>query len=536
MVEIAFLAVGGTAQVTPKQSLESPVVAPRRPARLAPYLASAVGFGLLIFVQRRDAFFPDLSLAITAVLLAVLVSIRQFLAQRDLLQTQGKLSHLSLHDALTGLPNRVLLFDRAEQMLARARRAHAPAAALYVDIDGFKQVNDRYGHAVGDELLRVVALRLRDAVRESDTVGRLGGDEFAVLVNEPTLDASPELVAERLLEVLHHPIELASAGGRAFAITASIGIAFGHQSTAEELLRDADLALYEAKASGKNRSIVFESRMQTASVDRLELQMDLDAALGEGQFFLVYQPIFDLDAETITGVEALIRWRHPTRGIVAPDAFIPLAEDTGSIVAIGRWVLKQACLQATLWRERHPELSVSVNVSARQFEHDALILDVRDALSASGLDPGSLTLEITETTLMHDASAAAERLRKLKELGVCIAVDDFGTGYSSLAYLRQFPVDALKIDRSFISGMAASRESSDALIHTLVQLGKTLGLTTLGEGIEDHAQLQRLQREECDLGQGFLLARPLSLDAIDELLESSLGAGVPVGGAGVAPR
>ncbi len=258
--------------------------------------------------------------------------------------------------------------------------------------------------------------------------------------------------------------------------------------------------------------------MQTAVQDRLTLEMDLRDALGARQFFLLYQPIFDLEAEGMTGIEALIRWRHPTRGILSPDSFIPIAEETGLIVEIGRWVLGEACRQAAIWHSEGRCFGVSVNVSARQFEHDTLVDDVRDALHASGLDPGSLTLEITETVLMRDSEGAAQRLRALKTLGVAIAIDDFGTGYSSLAYLRKFPVDALKIDRSFISGAAASHESSNALIHTLIQLGKALGIKTLGEGIEDHAQLHRLQREQCDLGQGFLFARPLEPAAIDELL------------------
>jgi diguanylate cyclase (GGDEF)-like protein len=520
MVAIALFAVAGAAQqpVTHAAGLHADPA--RRRASWSPYLASALGFGLLIFVLRHQPFFPEVSLAVIAVVLAVLVSVRQFLAQRDLLSSQGLLSHQSLHDALTGLPNRVLVYDRAERMLARARREQTPAAALYIDIDGFKAVNDSFGHAAGDELLVVLAARLGGAIRESDTVGRLGGDEFAVLVEHSALDASPELVAERLLDVLGQPIELTAAGGRSVSVTASIGIAYGQEVSAEKLLQDADVALYEAKAGGKNRFTVFESRMQTAVQDRLGLQMDLSEALAGGQFILLYQPIFDLENERMTGIEALIRWRHPTRGIIAPDSFIPIAEETGLIVPIGRWVLDTACRQAAAWHERGHSLELSVNVSARQLEHDNLVDHVRSALRSSGLNPGSLILEITETALMRDPDAAAERLKALKALGVCIAIDDFGTGYSSLAYLRQFPVDALKIDRSFISGIAASRESSDALIHTLVQLGKTLGMKTLGEGIEDRAQLEHLQEEQCDLGQGFLFARPLEAAAVEGFLAS----------------
>ena len=357
-------------------------------------------------------------------------------------------------------------------------------------------------------------------------MGRLGGDEFVVLVEHSALDASPELIAERLLEVLHQPTDLATAGGRSVSISASIGIAYGQQTSTEELLHEADLRLYEASRASKDRFTVFESKDANGGTGPAR------AADGShrsprrrASSSLLYQPIFTLEDERMTGIEALIRWRHPERGIIAPDRFIPIAEESGLIVPIGRWVLDTACQQAAAWHERGHALAISVNVSARQLDHDNLVEDVNDALRSSGLDPGSLILEITETALMRDPEAAAVRLRSLKALGVRIAIDDFGTGYSSLAYLRQFPVDALKIDRSFISGFAASRESSNALIHTLVQLGKTLGMETLGEGIEDQLQLQHLQREECDLGQGFLFARPLEADAVEEFLTRSEAAG-----------
>jgi len=430
----------------------------------------------------------------------------------------GQLRHQALHDALTGLPNRVLAVDRVEQMLARARRRQLPVAALYVDIDGFKDVNDSFGHAAGDELLRIVGRRLESVVRGGDTAARLGGDEFVVLVEGSTLDAGAEIVAERLLEVLRQPYDMNGEIGRELSVTASVGIAFGLRASADELLRDADIALYEAKAAGRNRYMLFQSEMQTAVQDRLTVQMELSEALQTRALFLLYQPTFDLQSETVIGVEALIRWRHPTRGVLAPAQFIPLAEMSGLIAPIGRWVLQEACRQAATWHAQGETLGMSVNVSARQLESDELIDDVRAALTDSGLTPAALTLEITESALMRDPEGTAARLRLLKELGVRIAIDDFGTGYSSLAYLSQFPADAVKIDRSFIGGIAASKRST-ALIHTLVQLGKALEIETLAEGIEDQLQLDTLQRERCDHGQGFLFSRPLDVGAVEAFLK-----------------
>jgi EAL domain-containing protein (putative c-di-GMP-specific phosphodiesterase class I) len=283
------------------------------------------------------------------------------------------------------------------------------------------------------------------------------------------------------------------------------------------LLRDAGIALYRAKALGKNCCASFDPAMQSALVDRLELKMDLQSALAHNEFFLLYQPVLDLESGTTCGVEALLRWRHPTRAVIAPDAFIPLLEESGSIVDVGRWVLNEACKQAADWRGKGHDLTMSVNVSMRQLGTDALVDHVRDALAVSLLEPHSLVVEITETAIMQDAEATTRRLRGLKELGILVAIDDFGTGYSSLAYLRQLPVDSLKIDRSFISAIADSPASS-ALIHTLVDLGRTLGLETLAEGIEDESQLERLRSEHCERGQGFLFSRPVPPDEIEAFL------------------
>jgi diguanylate cyclase (GGDEF)-like protein len=448
----------------------------------------------------------------------------------------SQLGHQALHDSLTGLPNRALVLDRAEQLLAGNRRhPDRVAAALYVDIDGFKMVNDTYGHAAGDRVLTVVGERLQRVTREHDTVGRLGGDEFVVLLESTTRDASPSLTAARLIDELREPIEL-PGGDRSVMISASIGIALGQRNSADDLLRDADFALYEAKTLGKDRYALFEQRMQTAAESRAELETDLGTALDQKQFFLQYQPIFDLTSQRVLGIEALVRWRHPTRGIVQPDAFIPIAEQSGLISGIGRWVLREACRQLALWQASGDQIGVSVNVSAYQLDRDGLAHDVARAIAESGIDPGSLTLEITESALMHDVQAAARRLDELKALGVRLAIDDFGTGYSSLAYLRQFPVDALKIDRSFISNLATS-DDAGAIIHALVQLGKTLNIETLAEGIEDHAQLRELQREQCDQGQGFLFARPLDATAVTDFLAAARRSSrlLPQEDPGVAP-
>jgi diguanylate cyclase (GGDEF)-like protein len=433
----------------------------------------------------------------------------------------NQLHHQALHDSLTGLPNRALILDRIGQMLARGRRRPTPVAVLFLDLDNFKDINDTLGHRAGDELLAGVGSRLASALREGDTVGRLGGDEFVILTEGASLAGGAGMVADRILDALSTPFEIADSDVP-LAVTASIGIAEGDRSTPEELLQDADIALYQAKAAGKRRAVSFAPSMQAAVDDHRRLEVDLQDALLADQFFLEYQPTIDLSTGVFTGVEALIRWHHPERGIVQPDDFIPALESTGIIIPVGAWVLQEACRQGARWHEQGYRFTVSVNVSARQLERDRIIDDVHHALRLSEFDPGSLILELTETALMHDVQGTIVRLELLKALGVRIAIDDFGTGYSSLAYLRQFPIDVLKIDRSFVSGIADTTESA-ALVHTLVQLGKVLGLETIAEGIETDDQRIRLEDEQVDTGQGFLFARPLSVDDVDRFLGASAG-------------
>ncbi len=438
---------------------------------------------------------------------------------QELAHREEELAFLATHDPLTGLPNRTLILDRVEQMLARSARSQAPVAALFIDLDNFKTINDTLGHSAGDELLQAVAARLDGVVRGADTLGRLGGDEFVVISEEPSLKEGPELVASRLLEALKQPFKLTAGNDSGLTVTASIGIAMGEQRSAEELLRDADIAMYRAKWDGKNRHVVFDSRMQDTIRHRMELEMDLRDALAAGQFFLAYQPTFALTDMRPTGVEALIRWKHPTRGVLQPEDFIPLLEETGLITEIGRWVLIEACAQGAAWHRAGYPIGVAVNVSGRQLDSDQLVADIEDAVSRSGFDPEALTIEITETTLMRDIEETAQRLIAIKRLGVRIAIDDFGTGYSSLAHLQRFPVDALKIDRSFISGLNHSRQG-DTLIRTLVQLGKALSIETFAEGIEQEHELALLKDEDCTVGQGFLFARPLDANATEALLRS----------------
>ncbi|HUZ19013.1 MAG TPA: EAL domain-containing protein [Acidimicrobiales bacterium] len=434
-------------------------------------------------------------------------------------RAEEQLTYHALHDELTGLPNRVLFFDRLTVALGRARR-HAPVAVLFLDLDRFKLVNDSLGHDAGDQLLVQVAARLSSALRESDTIARFGGDEFVVLCEDVVSADEVVGVAERLSQSLAAPIALAD--GEVF-ITTSIGIAFseGPDQTPQALLRDADAALYRAKELGRGGYELFNEQMRARAVERLATVNALHRAIERDELLLYYQPIVELVSGSIVGMEALVRWQHHERGLVPPTEFIPLAEESGLIVELGRWVLREACAQARRWSEALPgsTLTMSVNLSARELQHPMVVEEVADALASARVDPRRLVLEITESVLMNDTRATLDRLQQLRDLGVRLAIDDFGTGYSSLASLRRLPVDVLKIDKSFIDGLGVDRDES-AITRTVVRLAQALGLETVAEGVERAEVAAELLTLGCHLAQGYHFSRPLPAAELDQLLRS----------------
>jgi diguanylate cyclase (GGDEF)-like protein/PAS domain S-box-containing protein len=438
---------------------------------------------------------------------------------------EDQLAHQAFHDSITGLANRALFKDRVEHALERQGRDGEPVSVLFMDLDDFKTINDSLGHAAGDRLLGEVGDRVKNALRQADTAARLGGDEFAILLEDGGDGVDAAEVAARILAALEGPFQL--EGKEVFA-RASIGIASAdHTRTvgpegAEELLRNADVAMYMAKEAGKGRYQVFEPAMHDTALKRLELKADLQRAVDNGEFILHYQPVIELESGTVEGLEALVRWMHPTRGLVPPLDFIPLAEETGLIVPIGKWVLREACLQAVDLQTRYPSnppLTMAVNLSARQLQRPEIVGEIAETLMETGLEAGSLVLEITESVMMQDMDLSIQRLAELKELGVKLAVDDFGTGYSSLNYIRRFPVDILKVDKSFVDGVNLGGEES-ALTAAIIELAGILKLRPVAEGIERADQLEKLLDLHCDLGQGFYFARPLPLEGIDELLSA----------------
>ncbi len=430
-----------------------------------------------------------------------------------------ELAHQAFHDSLTGLPNRVLLLDRLEHALDRAGRYRNRNAVLFLDLDGFKIVNDSLGHQVGDQLLVAVAERLRVYSRPEDTIARLGGDEFAFLLEDIADQSDVARIAQRLTDALRAPF---TVSGREVYVTASVGIVVSEpgEDDAARLLRDADVAMYRAKAKGKARYEVFDARMGADALRRLEAEEELRGAIERQELRVYYQPRVELASGDIVGMEALVRWDHPRRGLLSPSEFIPLAEETGMILPIGRWVLAEACSQARAWQDRYPGppgLLMSVNLSVRQFQHPELVEEIEQILRETGLAAGSLKLEITESVVMEDADANIVTLRKLDALGVRLEIDDFGTGYSSLGYLKRFPVDVLKIDRSFVAGLGRDPEDT-AIVRAVISLAHTLGLAVTAEGIETAEQLVHLREMGCELGQGYFFSQPLPSAAVGGLL------------------
>jgi diguanylate cyclase (GGDEF)-like protein/PAS domain S-box-containing protein len=443
--------------------------------------------------------------------------------ERKLLQEQ--LAKQAFYDSLTGLANRALFHDRADHALARALRSGGRIAVLLIDLDRFKVINDSLGHHAGDEVLVAVAKRLLTSSRASDTVARLGGDEFVVLLEENITVDDAIVVAQRILAILHEPL---FCQGREFTIGGSIGIAFSSgtsPTSTDDLLRDADAATYYAKGRGRDRYEVFEPSMHAHAVQQLELTTELHRGLQHGEFVLHYLPIWDLADRTLIGVEALVRWNHPRRGLLPPNDFIPAAEQTGSIVALGEWVFGEACRQVKAWNDAYAgrSLSVSVNISPRQLLDPDLVQRLRTALTDNELDPSSMTLEITEGALMQDVEEARLRLRELKSLGVRLAIDDFGTGSSSLGYLREFPIDEVKIDRTFVRGMVEDPAGGTDLVRAILGLARALHLEVVAEGIELPEQLDGLRESGCETGQGFLFATPVVADEIGILLGEANG-------------
>ncbi|MFY7922177.1 MAG: putative bifunctional diguanylate cyclase/phosphodiesterase [Gemmatimonas sp.] len=429
---------------------------------------------------------------------------------------EGQLLKQAFQDELTGLANRVLFRDRLRHALDRRARQATAVAVILLDLDGFKRVNDSLGHAVGDELLQVVGRRIASTVRAGETVARLGGDEFAVVIESIAHGEDPQNLAERLLLLLRMPMRV---GGREVVVGVSIGIAVADENDDEEtVLRNADTAMYAAKSSGKACVRRFHPSMYRDAMEWMELESDLRLGIDRGEFMLEFQPLMRIDAGRPKGFEALVRWQHPTRGYVTPGVFLPIAEETGMIVALGRWVLMEACTQARRWSAFSADpLSVSINVAAKQLDSGTLIDDVHAALAHSGLSPALLIIEITESDVMRDPDVALAKLKALKALGVRLAIDDFGTGYSSLSHLQRFPVDELKIDRSFIQRIdEGDREA--AFVRTIVSLAKSLRVDVVAEGIEVPAQHQFLCSVGCDIGQGYLYSRPLQSAQVERFV------------------
>jgi diguanylate cyclase (GGDEF)-like protein len=426
------------------------------------------------------------------------------------------MAHMAQHDYLTGLPNRMLLNDRLMQAVAYAKRRMTGLGVLFCDLDNFKHINDSLGHFVGDKLLQSVAQRLIKQVRASDTVSRHGGDEFVILLQEENHTENAALTAEKILLALAQPYLI---GEHELYVTTSIGISLYPDDgmDAESLIRSADTALYQAKSKGRDNYQFFKEEMNARAVERQSLEVDLRRAIKQEEFILHYQPKVNLNTGEITGVEVLIRWNHPHRGVLLPGTFISIAEDCGLIVPLGKWVLENACLQARSWIDQgHLPMPVAINISALEFRNVNFARQVKEVLERTGLEPHYLELELTESVLMKDVQSSASILRELKEIGVRIAIDDFGTGYSSLNYLKQFPIDVLKIDQTFVHDIS-SGNGNDIIVNAVINMGISLNQKVVAEGIETNEQLAFLSERDCHEGQGFLLSKPLSAVDLEQV-------------------
>jgi len=434
-----------------------------------------------------------------------------------------KMEHLAQHDFLTGLPNRLLFHDRLSQAIAYAKRNSIKLAVLFLDLDNFKHINDSLGHAVGDKLLESVASRLVSQVRQSDTVSRLGGDEFVVLVLEDTLAEHATIIAEKILHALAEPHHLA---GHELHIATSIGISLfpADGDNAEELLKNADAAMYHAKKRGKGNYQLFNSVMNALAVERQTTEVELRRAVARNEFLVHYQPKVDLASGRVTGAEALVRWAHPDKGMVFPEAFIPIAEESGLIIAVGNMVLREACRQAKAWLDQGmPPFSIAVNVSALEFRNKQFVANLREVLADTGLEARFLQIELTESVLMRNVESSSAILQELKHIGVQLAVDDFGTGYSSLSYLSQFPIDVLKIDQSFVQNISANKDNG-IIVNAVIGMGASLRQRVVAEGVETQEQLSFLNQHHCAEGQGYLFSAPVSAEEFGRYFRANAAA------------
>lgn len=509
-------------QHTPADQAATAAVNGASPVRSSIRMPIVAGDSLLgvIAVQScvPDLYGPDDAEVLQTLAALAATALRNVRLVEEIRRSEERLAYQAYHDPLTDLSNRIRFQERVTQALSRSEGRADTVAVLFLDLDDFKTVNDSLGHQEGDRLLVAAASRLLNATRGSDTVARLGGDEFAVLLENVRSESDMLTVAARISHALRAPFALE---GKEVFVAASIGIARATAGvTTDELLRNADAAMYAAKTRGKGQYAIFEPSMHAAIVARLELEADLRRAVSHDEFRLLYQPIVELATGRLVGMEALLRWEHAERGVVLPHDFVPFAEEVGLIVPIGRWVLREACRQAAAWRREFPEhpVSVTVNLSGRQLREVSLPHDVRTALAESGLPGTALVLEITESVLMQDTEAALLKLQALKALGVSLAIDDFGTGYSSLGYLQRFPIDILKIDRSFVEAIGLEG-ASPALARAIIALGDSLEMRTVAEGIEREEQVQALRAMRCELGQGYRFAAPLPAEGARELLE-----------------